>query len=122
MFFFYVCVCVFLNALYFSQMARKFTEDSFADHIRSLISNNKTHDAHYYNITPYLDGMGTTHVSVLADDGSAVSVTSTINHMSVSEEFCFTVANQPPNVIVGLKVEDYEDLRDYGTSVFLKGI
>lgn len=100
---FFVLMCVSLNALYFSQMAKKFTEDSFANHIRSLISNGKTHDAQYYNMTPYLDSVGTTHVSVLADDGSAVSVTSTINHMSV---FCSTVTNQPPNVIVGFRVED----------------
>ncbi|XP_049435354.1 gamma-glutamyltransferase 5a [Epinephelus fuscoguttatus] len=63
------------------EMARKFTEDSFAKHIQSLISSDRTHDPQYYNITPYLDSMGTTHVSVLAEDGSAVSVTSTINHI-----------------------------------------
>uniref|UniRef100_A0A3Q1J5P1 Uncharacterized protein n=1 Tax=Anabas testudineus TaxID=64144 RepID=A0A3Q1J5P1_ANATE len=56
-------------------------QDSFAEHIRSLISSDRTHDPQYYNITPYLDTMGTSHVSVLAEDGSAVSVTSTINHI-----------------------------------------
>lgn len=65
-------------------MAGNATQESFADHIRSLIKNNMTHDTEYYSITPYLDNIGTTHVSVLAEDGSAVSVTSTINHMSVS--------------------------------------
>ncbi|XP_023249936.1 glutathione hydrolase 5 proenzyme-like [Seriola lalandi dorsalis] len=70
-----------------SEEARKFTEDSFADHIRSLISSDKAHDPQYYNITPYLDSMGTTHVSVLAEDGSAVSVTSTINHIFGSKVF-----------------------------------
>ncbi|KAM7391680.1 hypothetical protein PAMP_022348 [Pampus punctatissimus] len=69
------------------EMAKKFTEDSFAKHIRSLISSDKTHDAQYYNITPYLDSIGTTHVSVLAEDGSAVSVTSTINHIFGSKVF-----------------------------------
>lgn len=76
---------IFLDAPYFSQIAKKLTEDSFVKHIQSLISNSQTHDAHYYNVTPHLDSMGTTHVSVLAEDGSAVSVTSTINHMSVFE-------------------------------------
>ncbi|KAL3976169.1 gamma-glutamyltranspeptidase / glutathione hydrolase / leukotriene-C4 hydrolase [Sarotherodon galilaeus] len=52
---------------------------SFADNIRSLIS--KTHDLQYYGITSYLESMGTTHVSVLTEDGSAVSVTSSINHI-----------------------------------------
>lgn len=64
-------------------MTEKFTEDSFANHIRSLITN-KTHERQYHSITPYLESMGTAHVSVLAEDGSAVSATSTINHMSVS--------------------------------------
>ncbi|XP_045891295.1 gamma-glutamyltransferase 5a isoform X2 [Micropterus dolomieu] len=70
-----------------SLMAQKFTEESFANHIRSLISRDKTHDSQYYNITPYLDSMGTTHVSLLAEDGSAVSVTSTINHIFGSKVF-----------------------------------
>ncbi|XP_061585805.1 gamma-glutamyltransferase 5a [Cololabis saira] len=69
------------------QMAKKFTEDSFADHIRSLIRDDGTHDPQYYNITPHLDSVGTTHVSVLAADGSAVSVTSTINHLFGSKVF-----------------------------------
>lgn len=102
----------FINSLHFSQMAKKFIEDSFAEHIRSLISSDRTHDPQYYNITPYLDTMGTSHVSVLAEDGSAVSVTSTINHMSVSEECCLTVRNHQPNITVGFKVEDTEDLTD----------
>uniref|UniRef100_A0AAQ6A539 Glutathione hydrolase n=1 Tax=Amphiprion ocellaris TaxID=80972 RepID=A0AAQ6A539_AMPOC len=68
------------------EMAKKFTKDSFANHIRSLISN-KTHDPQYYNITPYLDTLGTSHLSVLAEDGSAVSVTSTINHIFGSKVF-----------------------------------
>ncbi|XP_040011096.1 gamma-glutamyltransferase 5a isoform X2 [Xiphias gladius] len=69
------------------EMARKFTEDSFADQIRSLIITDRTHDPEYYNTGPYPDSMGTTHVSVLAEDGSAVSVTSTINHIFGSKVF-----------------------------------
>ncbi|XP_076587992.1 gamma-glutamyltransferase 5a [Chaetodon auriga] len=69
-------------------MAKKFTEESFADQIRSLISDDKTHDPQYYNnVKPGVDGVGTTHVSVLAEDGSAVSVTSTINHIFGSKVF-----------------------------------
>lgn len=71
--------------MFFSPQAKTFTEDAFADHIRSLISSNQTNEPQFYNITPHLDTMGTTHVSVLAEDGTAASVTSTINHMSVSE-------------------------------------
>ncbi|CAJ1068115.1 gamma-glutamyltransferase 5a [Xyrichtys novacula] len=70
-----------------AEMAKKFTEESFANNIRSLISDDKAHDPQYYNITPHLDSVGTTHVSVLAEDGSAVSVTSTINHIFGSKIF-----------------------------------
>lgn len=67
-------------------MAREVLEDSFSDHVRSLIRSDVTHDPQYYNITPYVDGVGTTQVSVLAEDGSAVSATSSINHMSVNPQ------------------------------------
>ncbi len=107
-------LCVFLNALLFSQIAKKFTEESFASHIRSLISSNGVHDPLFYNLTSYVDSMGTTHVSVLAEDGSAVSVTSTINHMSVFDGV--TVRNQQTDTTVSLKAEDY------GTSVSVKRI
>ncbi|RVE68599.1 hypothetical protein OJAV_G00093090 [Oryzias javanicus] len=59
--------------------AKQFTEEGFANYIRSLITDNMTHDLQYYNVTPHLDSIGTTHVSVLHEDGSAVAVTSTIN-------------------------------------------
>ncbi|XP_029019726.1 gamma-glutamyltransferase 5a isoform X1 [Betta splendens] len=69
------------------EAARRLLEERFAEHIRSLISSDETHELQYYNVTPHLDGMGTTHVSVLAEDGSAVSVTSTINHIFGSKVF-----------------------------------
>ncbi|XP_061529031.1 gamma-glutamyltransferase 5a isoform X4 [Phycodurus eques] len=81
----YVEALKFANGLkkleFSSELTKKFTEDGFADHIRSLISDEMSHEPQYYNMTPYLDSMGTTHVSVLAQDGSAVSVTSSINHI-----------------------------------------
>ncbi|XP_002667883.4 glutathione hydrolase 5 proenzyme [Danio rerio] len=57
------------------------TDEKFIKQIRALITDSGTHEDSYYNITPAVDRFGTTHVSVLAADGSAVSVTSTINHM-----------------------------------------
>ncbi|XP_017270012.1 glutathione hydrolase 5 proenzyme [Kryptolebias marmoratus] len=63
------------------KITKKIVEDNFASHIRTLISSERTRDLQYYNITPHQDSLGTTHVSVLAEDGSAVSVTSTINHI-----------------------------------------
>uniref|UniRef100_A0A6Q2YTK1 Gamma-glutamyltransferase 5a n=1 Tax=Esox lucius TaxID=8010 RepID=A0A6Q2YTK1_ESOLU len=92
----YIEACKFSNGLrkyirdpHFNSEAGalKVIEQQFADHFRAMISSDKTHDAQYYNITPYLDTMGTTHVSVLAEDGSAVTVTSTINHMFGSRVF-----------------------------------
>lgn len=74
-------------------MAKKFTTDSFADHVRSLIRDDRALDPEFYNMTGSVDGVGTTHVSVLAEDGSAVSVTSTINHMSVSDSSCCTATD-----------------------------
>lgn len=70
--------------------------ESFSNRIRSLIRNNMTLDPGCYNITPHVDGMGTTHVSVLAEDGAAVSATSSINHMSVTTEEAFGVAGNLP--------------------------
>ncbi|XP_036955424.1 gamma-glutamyltransferase 5a [Acanthopagrus latus] len=69
------------------EMAKKFTTDSFADHVRSLIRDDRALDPEFYNMTGSVDGVGTTHVSVLAEDGSAVSVTSTINHIFGSKIF-----------------------------------
>lgn len=68
------------------KLARMFIQDGFADQIRRLISN-RTHEDQFYNLTSYLDSLGTTHVSILAEDGSAVSVTSTINHIFGSQIF-----------------------------------
>uniref|UniRef100_A0A3B3VMA6 Gamma-glutamyltransferase 5a n=2 Tax=Poecilia latipinna TaxID=48699 RepID=A0A3B3VMA6_9TELE len=68
-------------------MAKKIIAESFAKYIVTLISGNRTHDNQYYNLTSYLDSLGTTHVSVLAEDGSAVAVTSTINHIFGSKVY-----------------------------------
>ncbi|MGH0163728.1 UNVERIFIED_CONTAM: hypothetical protein FKN15_062979 [Acipenser sinensis] len=57
--------------------------EGFANRIRKLINDDRTHPLQYYSRSPGRDSVGTTHVSVLAEDGSAVSVTSTINQMCV---------------------------------------
>ncbi|KAM3874296.1 glutathione hydrolase 5 proenzyme [Diretmus argenteus] len=56
-------------------------DSNFTDRIRTMIFTNRTRRDSYYNVKPSIDHLGTTHVSVLAADGLAVSVTSTINHM-----------------------------------------
>ncbi|XP_018526844.1 glutathione hydrolase 5 proenzyme [Lates calcarifer] len=57
-------------------------DPSFINRIRGMISSNRTHDNSYYNnMKPSSDHIGTTHVSVLDEDGLAVSATSTINQL-----------------------------------------
>uniref|UniRef100_A0A3B4EXJ5 Gamma-glutamyltransferase 5-like n=1 Tax=Pundamilia nyererei TaxID=303518 RepID=A0A3B4EXJ5_9CICH len=77
-------------------------KDSFANHIRSLISSDKTHDPQYYGKNSYLDSIGTTHVSVLAEDGSAVSVTSSIN-----DEFGSNVLSSSTGIILNNHLNDF---------------
>ncbi|XP_013421791.1 glutathione hydrolase 1 proenzyme [Lingula anatina] len=62
------------------QLVKNMTSLEFGDHIRSLITDSTTHDTAYYGPTFY-DRMteGTSHLSVLAGNGDAVAVTSTIN-------------------------------------------
>ncbi|KAK2870871.1 hypothetical protein QQF64_001948 [Cirrhinus molitorella] len=77
-------------------------DEKFIEHIRALITDNSTHDASYYNITPSVDHFGTTHVSVMAADGTAVSVTSTINQM-----FGSTVYSPKTGIILNNELADF---------------
>lgn len=55
--------------------------DAFADHIRQLIDGRGDHPTSHYDPAQLkMAPFGTSHVAVLAEDGSAVSATSTINH------------------------------------------
>ncbi|XP_042522104.1 glutathione hydrolase 5 proenzyme isoform X2 [Dipodomys spectabilis] len=55
-------------------------EDALAQHIRQQIDDHGDHQLSYYNLTGAWGlRMGTSHVSVLGEDGSAVAATSTIN-------------------------------------------
>ena len=63
-----------------NELVKNMTSTTFGNEIRSQIWDNQTHDTNYYGPTFYDDlKTGTAHLSVLAPNGDAVSVTSTIN-------------------------------------------
>ena len=62
------------------QLVANMTDDDYAATIRSLINDTMTQDLSYYGGS--YEGRsvtGTTHLNVLAQDGGAVAITSTIN-------------------------------------------
>uniref|UniRef100_A0A3P9H611 Glutathione hydrolase n=1 Tax=Oryzias latipes TaxID=8090 RepID=A0A3P9H611_ORYLA len=62
--------------------ANHLVDPSFINRIRKMISPNSTHENTYYNnVEPPFDNFGTTHVSVMDQNGLVVSATSTINQL-----------------------------------------
>ncbi|KAK5852123.1 hypothetical protein PBY51_023620 [Eleginops maclovinus] len=73
-----------INDPYFNdgKSADHLINDSFINNIAEKIFSNLTHENSYYNnAKPSRDSVGTTHVSVLDEEGLAVSATSTINQV-----------------------------------------
>lgn len=72
----------YVIVLFSSQGADHLIDPSFIKRIRGMIFSNCTHEySHYFSVKPPPDRFGTTHVSVLDEDGLAVSATSTINQL-----------------------------------------
>ena len=58
----------------------KFMSKDYADEVRADITDNQTQPIEYYNPAfDSVDDTGTSHVSVLAPNGGAVSMTSSVN-------------------------------------------
>ena len=60
------------------------TDDDFIDKTRSKIDLTRTRDLDYYDhLYDVTEDGGTSHLNVLAPDGSAVSMTQTVNLLLV---------------------------------------
>nr|XP_020441421.1 gamma-glutamyltransferase 5 isoform X2 [Monopterus albus] len=78
-------------------------DPTFIKRIRAMISSDRTHDNSYYNnIQPSPDHIGTTHVSILDEDGLAVSATSTVNQL-----FGGTIYSRRTGVILNNELADF---------------
>ncbi|XDV16848.1 hypothetical protein PO909_016373 [Leuciscus waleckii] len=81
-----------------TELLKNMTSDSFADHIRSKINDD-------IKQTSYDDeniDRGTSHLSIIAEDGSAVAVTSSINN-----EFGSGVMSPSTGIIFNDQMEDF---------------
>ncbi|CAG9813957.1 unnamed protein product [Phaedon cochleariae] len=92
------------DSLEINQLIANLTSRAYAEGIRSRISDNSTsQDGSYYGATKSLtEDHGTAHISVLAPNGDAVSVTSTINYI-----FGAKFASNSTGIILNDQMDDF---------------
>lgn len=98
------------------EIADNLIKIEYADNVRNKIDDTKTHRVEYYgNASTLPDDHGTSHMSILAPNGDAISVTSTINNVFGSLIISRT------GIILNDEMNDFSPPSDHSEANFISG-